>query len=1300
MNELINITQVNPTDFTYQDYSSQDETLIPSFLISSSFDQNIDNVELFLLDFSNNILYADYQYTNFSLLNGELIINPEQDINQLVGEDGLYYLVYNFLSNKLNSSVLSPYYIKEISSDRTEIRLDSNVISNLDIISGANTFISERNLTNYELDFYLDFGQNQLIIANNILLDNSTPDDPTILIKLYEALPQQFGLKDECWVNIKVTETLAYEATYEVIVEFKETIIPLRGPNTNLDINNQINNSTDYQSQSSLKTSTSSSYQYQLNSFLAERGLDINIDYSDFSNFVNFSSAQTRIENFYYKLQLIEEYEYSGSLSGVTPLNTFASSSQNIWDIKVQDIIDNFDHYEYYLYYESGSNTWPKTNPNSGPPYFNVSSNSVLGLAWLNPKLAEAEFYDDNNDNYLYNTIPTYLSQDPQNEPLQLFVEMLGQSFDDTWVYLKDVTNKWDADNRINYGVSKDIVADVIRDLGVKIYQNNFGVANLYSAFLGYDPSGSFNFPYDATGSLPVPALSGLEYVTNYVTASSGTLPLDDVNKRIYKRIYHNLPYLLKTKGTLTGLRTLITSYGIPDTILRINEFGGKDKLNVTDWDLWQNQFNYAFTTSGSGFVNIPWGELNSDPTIWSKSIQFRFKTFGLPTSSIPYSQSLYDVSNKWAVVLEYDGSGYASGSYSGSIIDPEYQYANLKLIDIAEDISSSVYLPFFDGDWWSVMVNLNSDGGLTLYSANKLYYDGDDGANIGFIASSSTAVVDTAAMWELELPSYLGGSGSFSFGGKTYNPFSGSFQEFRYYSEALDVEMFKDYTMNPLSTEGNSVNSTPDTLWFRTSLGAELDTTTTESIHPKITGSWAVTQSFYSTDTSTYSFTGSYTFEPNTEFIFLDQPIAGIRNAISNKIKDEALVLPSGNTLSAFKSIQQTSPLSGSYTANVNYLEVAFSPQNEINDDIMDQIGFLNLGDYIGDPRQRFNQDTSYPDLDRLRNAYFEKYKNNYDINDYIRLIKYFDNSLFKMIKDFVPVRTGLAAGVVVKQHLLERNKYPTPEVSWISPEFSGSIDTAFIEGGSGGSTPLVTISTGYFLVLNTSLVSYITQNSSDLSFGGSLEITVSNQNGNEVLLRVSQSGGALNSVLVWSPTTENPFFNPGDIINIPTSLIGGTTNVVITLTEAMIGAGELVNFVDTTSQAWYGNNVTPYGLMPFTQSDAVEFFNGEFSGSEFVVTNGELNPANPVKQVETTPLLYYSTGSATLTNPSPGQFFWRAAQYPVGGVISPDGPAGLKYMYINETDANGVNILTALQNLNPGDSMTFTIVFDQTIS
>tara|TARA_R110002020_G_scaffold391712_2_gene602105 strand:- start:37 stop:3099 length:3063 start_codon:yes stop_codon:yes gene_type:complete len=34
-------------------------------------------------------------------------------------------------------------------------------------------------------------------------------------------------------------------------------------------------------------------------------------------------------------------------------------------------------------------------------------------------------------------------------------------------------------------------------------------------------------------------------------------------------------------------------------------------------------------------------------------------------------------------------------------------------------------------------------------------------------------------------------------------------------------------------------------------------------------------------------------------------------------------------------------------------------------------------------------------------------------------------------MIKDFVPARTSLASGLVIKQHLLERNKYPQPQVT-----------------------------------------------------------------------------------------------------------------------------------------------------------------------------------------------------------------------------------------------------------------------------
>jgi hypothetical protein len=88
-------------------------------------------------------------------------------------------------------------------------------------------------------------------------------------------------------------------------------------------------------------------------------------------------------------------------------------------------------------------------------------------------------------------------------------------------------------------------------------------------------------------------------------------------------------------------LRALITSYGIPDTILRIKEYGGKDKVNTNDWDYWQNEFNYAYKQNGDNFIsssfvlNSSWGANSNNP----ETVMFRFKTNGLPTSSIPLSQ-------------------------------------------------------------------------------------------------------------------------------------------------------------------------------------------------------------------------------------------------------------------------------------------------------------------------------------------------------------------------------------------------------------------------------------------------------------------------------------------------------------------------------------------------------------------------------------------------------------------------------------------------------------------------------------
>jgi len=1243
MAEIVNINPINPATFELQEYSSEDTSLITNLQIETSFDPKKDKIEYFVYDLNSNLLFQNLNFSDYKLLDNVLFLDPQTDLINSGGDEGEFNTVYNFVSPKLASSPSFPYFISQISSDRTEVRLDTTSIPNDLVISSSLELTNEiLNTTGSYYDFYLDFGNNQLVIANNALLDTSSIDNPTVLIKLYEPLPVDFNLNTQVWVVTQVADSVAYNINITQVFDLIDETIQLKGPNINISIKDQINNSTDYNNLSQLNSTNQSqgsgSLQYQLNSMLAQTGVEINVDYSDYANFIHFSSAQTRLENFYYKLSLIETYQASSSIANTAPTNYYVSSSNIIWQNKIDEIITGFDDYEYYLYYSSGSTAWPKSN--TTPPYVNYLTTSNSGSNWFVSQSLVAEEYDVENNNALINAIPDYILDDSSNAQYELFIEMIGQYFDTIFLYTQDITNKYNADNRVNYGVSKDLVADILRDMGIKIYQNNFSTNDLYSALLGFTPSGSlYNLPY-TTGSLPTP--TGYEYINTYITASAtGSLvPTEDINAEIYKRIYANLPYLLKKKGTTEGLKALVTLYGIPDTILQVNEFGGQNKIIEDDYDLWFDQFNYTFNTQGTNYVTSSFS-LNSD---WNSAdnvpaaVEFRFKTNGLPTNTGYYSQSLWSTDQGALLRLRYTGSGYTSGSYSGSIPNPYNEFALLEFIpDVTTpSTSASVYLPIFDGGWWSVLINRSAQD-FTLYSGNKNYL-GSDANYVAYLSSST--VTGNDAPWITGNIAYLG-SGSLG------RSFSGSLQEYRFYTETLNTSSFEDYIMYPYSIDANGVNTAPDVLAFRATLGGELYTSSI-SVHPKVTGSWTITQSF-SDSTSTFKFIqDSTTFTANTESVYPNQFPAGIKNRVSNKVRQQNEVLPySGSNesnlpqntaLSPFISVQQNVPASGSYTPNIDYVEVAFSPQNEINNDIASQLGYFNLGDYIGDPRLVSSSAETYPELDALRDYYFDKYTSNYNIWDYIRLIKYFDNSLFKMIADWTPARTDLASGIVIKQTTLERNKYPVPQLdtetttsfysgsTWNTPgvyqniEYTGSINMYEITGSTGITMPSLVPTNNFRPVTSSTGQTYIAQ------YG----------------------------------TPLNPMLN--------------------------------------LTQSWLGSTPSLSGSVAFTQSNAQEFFNGELSGSNLVVEDGELNPLNPVKHASTQLLTYNITGSNDVINgtgyPAIGNIYWAFTEGISGGVLTTKDY--VNEIWINETSNNSIDILNALENFQVGDVINFNVKYN----
>ena len=1313
----ISVNEITPNS----PYSSNENSLLNASVIDVVFNPSINYIEYVITDANESFKLVDENYNRYSFPTdgtvtsnniSSIIFDPGSDIQTKNLNVGNYIVYYNFYQNEVNTSpTTNNFFIKEISPDRTEITVSftalftslESVVSSLKVDNG-----------NYFKEFYLNFGGGDAILANNVQVNSN---NTLLIFNLYQPLPDNIETNALFWIVTKIADTLSFRINITsdpYIPTFSS--VNIKGPNFNLPIKDRTNNTTGYLDYNTLLQIQSVSSSNQIKSLLAEKGIDINIDYTDFNNFIHFSSVYQRLTNFYYKVSQIESYNNDiSSLSSVTN----SSSSISILQSKITNIVENFDDYEYYLYYSSGSWAWPKSN--STLPYTLYSTGSSEVINWLGDAdnltgiLGSASIYDENNQNNLYYSIPEYIRDDVRNEPYYLFIEMIGQHYDSIWTYYKDVTNLHVADNRLDYGISKDLVAEALKSFGIKIYQNNFTTQDLYSAFLGYTSNN-----IDTTGSLPVNTGSFQEYINNYITASydASVMPLDDYNKEVYKRIYHNLPYLAKTKGTIPGLRALINCFGVPDTILRISEFGGRDK-DTSTYDYFNQQYNYTFYVSKSfQYANFPlkindlWGTTLNNP----ESIQFRFKTQPLPTSSAAITSNQFyrtasvllfhnSSSNNYInpiptaslLALEYSGSFYATGAYKGSTYSSSYQYANLVFYPNIRDTASntSISLPFYNNDWWSVMLNITGST-FTLYAGNKLYYDGYDGNQIGFLKSSSITynINDTAFK---ENGSYSN-SGSIMMGAPTILPLGpiplssqgssanilssgyplsrqlvkGQYQELRYWAKTGSVESFKDFIMNPSSIDyWGDENEYANYLAYRIPLGNELrgvlNTTGTDqifytrySVHPKSTGSWAITSSFNFNEVDNLSGTSFPVFYPNIEPFFYNQPIAGIRNRVTDKIQIVNSIYPTGSVLSQYRSLEQNFPISGSETPDINLLEIAFSPQNEINDDIISSLGYFNIGEYIGDPRQTTSRDVTYPDLVNLSNGFFQKYFASYDLFDYMRLIKYFDNSLFKMIQDFVPARTSLSSGIVVKQHLLERNRYPQPLAEWEDLDYSGSITTAFISGSTGGTFNQYNILTDYqnypfiisgsgFIVDPETPINYFVESSSfsTITVDNSINTNFAWDWTTGELITYFYGNIKLFASGTNSPlgNTFNLYFSSSQNGVIASSTQGSNFLYITPLTSCSYGerfslwiedGGSGPNTISVqfglhdvypySNQTWVQHYTNPTGVSTIIHSTQDEFYNGELPYSNIIVDNGELNEANPFKEQNLT-LINYNT-------------------------------------------------------------------------
>jgi len=841
--EKVNIIYDGP-GIIEQDYSSQDDRLITSNFITAEFGDSSDYIEFFIYDQNGNLQFTEYQLEDYypdaknkitENRYSALVLNPQKDLTSLGYNRGNLTTQYNFLKKLFNSSFGTFYWIREISTSRTEIRLDSQVLSNTSILNSFSQYQSYISTKNYYPDFYLNFGNNELIIANNVAYsEDAITGQATLLIKLYEPLPDAYNIKSELWLVDKIAESVSFNVDFQIEADTQLNINNLRGANFKIAVNEKNGKTTPYYSYSNLLTSEiSSSYQKML-SYYQDKSVDINVDYSNFGNFVHFSNATERVNNFVYKLELLESYNaqiiaQNSLYANGASLNIVSSSIGTIQN-SINNLVEKFDLYEYYLYFDSASFAWPKSNTTQPYQLYSVTSSqsiNFLGSAEIAPTaytsslLYSASLYDATNKDQLSNSIPQYLLDDPNNAPYTTFLNMIGQHFDNIWLYYRDVTTRYEAVNNPDKGISLDMVSEALKGLGFELYTNSNISDNLYYTLFGINQDGSLLPP------------TGSESISTYVTSSITTIGNEQLQGEFYKRLYHNLPYLLKTRGTQRSVKALISTFGIPESILTINEFGGE---------------------------------------YWTGSV------------------GIFEINNDKIAIM------------SGSMESPHTIFGHTDMYTTPTELSASVLSPY-------------------------------------------------------------------------------------------------------------------------------------------------ATLQYYNTD----------------------------------------------------KRINSTN------------VEVGFSPANTINANITGSLPNLNLNQLIGKPS--YATSGSYPALDLQRDAYFASYTEPHSVWEYIRLIKYYNNVLFKTVRDFVPARVNLSSGIIVKSHILERNKYARHEPSMsMDNNVSQSIDMITVDAGIAGAISGSTTNSGFY-TSSLGLIPYTSSNGIELytgEFGGSL-ITVTSQDsiGNQTEISSIQFNG-----------------------------------------------------------------------------------------------------------------------------------------------------------------------------------------------
>lgn len=854
------------------------------------------------------------------------------------------------------------------------------------IIKSATNFINAA-LERYvdedrDLKTLLNYGEDRQSV---VLAYRPGATPKSLQLKLLQPVPDDVELNHKSFLVREVVSSVIdkFRVRFAPLIDDTPYLRPLNASAQVVDLGKHLKNVTlrklalDTGSFGSIDETNNVSFEDQIirkwysNNF---NSAELNIDFTDYKNFVFYGSAELRLESFRQKLIQLEtldaqRLQFSGSIftgslasAGATYiLNQSAELAK-----KKESIIRGFDVYEQYLYFTpSGSNSpysasfdyvdggieynsigyWPKQS--NGNLYGVYSSE---GMSWIDAQKEIAARYDEYNLNNLVNTIPMHVREEVDNTAYITFVSMIGHFFDTIKPYIDQFPYINSRYIDPNEEISKDLINEVAESLGFRM-----------------------------------PTINSIYNLSDTILGTQEDAPRRDYTAETYKRILHNLPFFAKAKGTKSSLNSLLRSLGISPQLISIKESGVPTTSSYALTEEFSTGIDFARTQTS--YIQVPLSASLRSPQTLQINASFALQSF----------MTLLTGDDKWALRLRPNTSNTKLGrleisSGSTNVLIGETSYHNI-----------------YDDELINITIQTNP-------TESKLQLIKVENEDISFV-DGFTLPTTFNALWNNTQYVYVGGSGSLRLGG-----YDGTLDEVRLWGINLNDSVVTSSAFNPGANFGNTYSDARDSLYVQVSLNNQ-----------NISGSYVKNESPYYNKTATPSLDWLYIENTTTgslsrysRVVKQNSIILGPSAYITNKIHVlSEPVFTSGSIssdgvsklLSPRKSIVQ--PQQKKLLAGHNKITLSMSPTEIINQNIIRNIGYENINRVLGLPSNYYRFDLS---LDKLKNYYERFYAIDVNINQYIRLLSDVSSVVDQTVDYFIPAKATVLKGITIEPNILEK--------------------------------------------------------------------------------------------------------------------------------------------------------------------------------------------------------------------------------------------------------------------------------------